>query len=109
MSCGFALHMECVGVKGNYTPPVCFPQLDDGRLFFVLYFPFVLSFTSARSHLSLLTGRENNVTNIRDINAGKVQTQRIGCHLLQQLKWWDGGRDFKACVINSHVFFHTVG
>lgn len=65
--------------------------------------------------ISLLTGGENNVTHIRDFNAGKVQTQRIRCHRLQQLKWWDGGGDFKACVINAHVFVpelklqHTEG
>lgn len=44
MSCSFTQHMECVGVKGNYAPPVCFPQPDDGRLFFFFVFPFCLKF-----------------------------------------------------------------
>lgn len=57
---------ECVGVKGNYVPPVCFPQLDDGNFFF---FCISLLF-SGRPRLDLicsLADRDNRVTNSADV------------------------------------------
>lgn len=69
MSCSFTLHTERVGMKGNYAPPVCFPQLDDGHL---LLFCISLLF-EVRPQLDLicsLAGRDNCVTSIGDVKEG---------------------------------------
>lgn len=45
-----SVYAKCVEVKGNYTPPVCFPQLSFIYYYFS-YFPFVQSSTSPWSGL----------------------------------------------------------
>lgn len=70
MSCSFTQHMECVGVKGNYAPPVCFPQPDDGRLFFFFCISLLFKVQPQLDLICSLAGRDDHVTNISGVKEG---------------------------------------
>lgn len=56
---------ECVGVKGNYVPPVCFPQLNDGQVLFFRISLLILKLPQLDLICSFV-GRVVNISEVKD-------------------------------------------